>query len=292
MRKRGLQPTVMTFTGLVDTCAKSLDVRGAEVWMERMLGQDDVAANVVSFSTMIDACARVGDVTRAERWHSRMEAQGVRANAYIYSALINACARAGNVEAACAWLERAETSGDPLDAVVYGCVINACGKAGDCERAMNVFHKMRARRIRSHVIVYGALARPFAYRGDWPEVERIADEMQEDGLAINDYFLYTMLLGYARAKPPRPDRAEIAFCSAMDSGIPCNARLAKVLANAVGRTRAAQLLERQRQVRGKLLCAEVGAPGPKLIVDASGGDCTDQGMVLDSSPVASESAAG
>merc|ERR1740123_2357157 len=77
----------------------------------------------------------------------------------------------------------------------------------------------------------------------------------------------------------------------MDSGLPCNDRLAKVLANAVGRTRAAQLLERQRQVRGKLLRAEVSAPGPKLTVDASGGDRTDRGMVVDISPVASATAA-
>merc|ERR1719476_335498 len=241
---------------------------------------------------MIDACARVGDVARAERWHSRMAAEGVQPNAYIYSALINACARAGDVDAACAWLDHAEVSGDPLDSVVYGCVINACGKAGDCERAMAVFQKMRAKHIRSHIIVYGALARPFAYRGDWSEVERIAEDMCADGIAMNDYFLYTMLLAYARAKPPRPDRAEVTFRSAMESGLRSNARLAKVLASAVGRPRAAQLQERYAQVRGKLLRAEVSAPGPKLILDASGGDCTDPGMFVDVPPVASATAMG
>merc|ERR1719491_1968953 len=118
----------MTYTALVDTCSKCLEVKKAEKWMQAMLDLD-IKPNVVSFSAMIDACARVGDLGRAELWHDKMvSCSDIQPNAYIYSALTNACARAHDLPAACAWLTRAENSGAILDSVVYGCVINACGK--------------------------------------------------------------------------------------------------------------------------------------------------------------------
>jgi pentatricopeptide repeat protein len=237
----GLEPTVMTYTALVDACSKSLDVKKAEKWMEQLL-KLGLEPNVVSFSAMIDACARVGDLEKAEHWHTRMLELGVQPNAYIYSALINACAQSSDVAAASEWLRRAEKSGTTLDAVVYGCVINACGKAGDAQSAMAAFRQMRSQGIATHVVVYGALARPFAYQGDWEDVERIHDEMVADGIPLNDYFLYTMLLAYSRSKPRRGDRAEATFRKALSKGVRPNDRVVKALSSAVGRTRCANIL--------------------------------------------------
>jgi|Transcript_108097 pentatricopeptide repeat protein len=238
----GLEPTVMTYTALVDACSKSLEVKKAEKWMNQLL-KLGLEPNVVSFSAMIDACARVGDLEKAEHWHTKMLELGVHPNAYIYSALINACAQSTDVAAASEWLRRAEKSGTTLDAVVYGCVINACGKAGDAPSAMSAFRQMRSQGIATHVVVYGALARPFAYQGDWEEVERIHDEMVADGIALNDYFLYTMLLAYSRAKPRRGDRAEATFRKALNSGVQPNDRVVKALSSAVGRARCASILQ-------------------------------------------------
>lgn len=261
---RGQEPTVMTYTALVDACSKSLDVKKAERWMQQLLALG-LEPNVVSFSAMVDACARVGDIERAERWYAKMQELKVQPNAYIFSALINACARACDVEAACAWLQRAESSGTTLDAVVYGCVINACGKAGDSKSAMQAFRQMRGQGIRTHIVVYGALARPFAYSGDWEEVERIQGEMAADGIAMNDYFLYTVLLAYSRAKPRRGDRAEAAFYKALSEGVQANERVVKALSSAVGRTRCTQILNglglHDPALRGALVGGGVDPPG-------------------------------
>lgn len=239
---RGLEPSVMTFTALIDACAKSLDLLRAERWMEHMIASG-LEPNVVSYSTMINACAKVGDLARAEYWYAKMEAKDVQPNAYTYSGLINACAKVQDVKAARKWLARAESAGSALDAVIYGCVINACGKVGDAEGAMSVYRQMRSNGISSHIVIYSSLARPFAYVGDWEAVEQIADEMIQDGFAINDYFLYTMLLAYSRAKPRQPLRAERKFVEVLEQGVQTNDRIFKALSSAVGRQRAIQLTE-------------------------------------------------
>lgn len=239
---RGLEPSVMTFTALIDACAKSSDLLRAERWMEHMIASG-LEPNVVSYSTMINACAKVGELARAEYWYAKMEAKDVQPNAYTYSGLINACAKVQDVKAARKWLARAESAGSALDAVIYGCVINACGKVGDAEGAMSVYRQMRSNGISSHIVIYSSLARPFAYLGDWEAVEQIADEMIQDGFEINDYFLYTMLLAYSRAKPRQPQRAESKFIEALQQGVQTNDRIFKALSSAVGRQRALQLTE-------------------------------------------------
>lgn len=57
------------------------------------------------------------------------------------------------------------------DTIVYSSVIDACGKAGDSEMALCMFRRMQARGIQPHLVTYSALARPFAYKGQWNQVE-------------------------------------------------------------------------------------------------------------------------
>merc|ERR1719401_1317381 len=210
---------------------------------------------------MINVCAKVRDLHRAEYWYTEMKEHGVQPNEFSISALINACARVGDVQAACAWLDRAEQGGTTLDGVVYSCVINACAKIGDSAQAMSIFEKMRAIGIKSHIVTYAALARPFAYSGDWPEVERIAEMLKVDGIAMNDYFLYTLLLAYSRAKPREVARAEATFRSAVQEGMVVNDRIEKALASAVGKGRCAYLIR-------KLCNGEVSCTTPTIARDA------------------------
>jgi len=240
MKQRGLEATVTTYTAAIDACAKCRDVSAAERWMERMLAAS-IKPNVVTFSTLIDACAKCGNLARAEYWHDRLVDTGIKPNAHTYSAVISACAKAGDVDAAERWLLRAEACGITGDVVVYSSMIDACGKVGDAERGMAVFNKMRANGVRPHLIAYAALARPFAYRGDYMEVERIADMMVHEKLQPNDYFVYAQLLAYATAKPRQAARAEACFRSFKQTGAKENDYVIGVLARAVGSARCQEL---------------------------------------------------
>merc|ERR1719330_926722 len=243
MESQGLEACVTTYTAVIDACAKCGDIGRAEVWFARMADKS-VAPNVVTFSAMIDTCAKAGNLARAEHWHERMLEHGIAPNAHSFSAIVSACAKQGGqggAEAAEKWLERSERAG-VVDKIVYSSVIDACGKAGDAEAAMRVFTRMRASGFKPHIVAYAALARPYAYRGDWVKVENIAQSMKEDGVTVNEFFLYAQLLSYATARPRQVQRAEACFRSALDAGVKANDHVVGVLARAVGRERCTELM--------------------------------------------------
>merc|ERR1712113_1302018 len=95
----------------------------------------------------------------------------------------------------------------------------ACAKAGDCQQAQDLFQEMRRCGITPNVVSYASLARPYAHQGNWQEVESLAETMKSEGLAMNEYFLYAMLLAYASAQPRQVQRAEAAFREACLGGI-------------------------------------------------------------------------
>lgn len=242
MQARGLEATVTTFTAVIDACAKANDVPGAEKMLEAMI-ESKVQPNVVTFSAMIDACAKSCNLSKAEYWHERMIECNVKPNAHSFSAVINACAKVGDVDKAEEWLGRSEVAGIVTDVVVYSSVIDACGKAGDAERAMVVFQRMQAHGIQPHIVAYAALARPFAYKGDFVEVERISGEMIARRIKPNEYFLYAHLLSYATCRPQQPQRAEECYRRAVKLGVKTNDHVATVLVRAVGRERCAELFQ-------------------------------------------------
>eukprot|EP00930_Biecheleria_cincta_P023803 TRINITY_DN1712_c0_g1_i1.p1 TRINITY_DN1712_c0_g1~~TRINITY_DN1712_c0_g1_i1.p1 ORF type:complete len:575 (+),score=126.42 TRINITY_DN1712_c0_g1_i1:154-1878(+) len=244
--RQGLKPRVATFTAVMDACAKRGDCRAAERWLQRMI-EAGIQPNVVSFSALIDSCAKAGDCARAKHWHRRMQDLGVHPNAHSFSAVINACAKKGDLPAAFELFEQMEsTAGVVADVVVYSGLLDACAKAGQLERAKAVFKSMKANGVRPNVVVYASLARPYAHNGDWPEVERLAGEMEAAGLAMNDYFLYAQLLSYASAKPRQPQRAEQLLRRAWAQGLEVNKFVATAFGRAVGRVRSQEILEELR----------------------------------------------
>lgn len=241
MLKHDLPVSVTTFASLIDACAKAGNLEKAEKWMEEMLDRG-IEPNVVIFGALINACAKASNLQRAEYWHHRMLEMNVTPNVRSYSAVINACAKAGKASEAVGWLERLEDAGLQSDTIVYSSVIDACGKAGDSEMALCMFRRMQARGIEPHVVTYSALARPFAYKGQWNQVEDLAVAMRKAGHRPNEYFVYAQLLAYATAKPKEVKRAEAYIREAVQDGVVPNQHIFAGLVRALGRKRAIDLL--------------------------------------------------
>ncbi|CAE8676359.1 unnamed protein product, partial [Polarella glacialis] len=140
-----------------------------------------------------------------------------------------------------AQVQKMEASGVAADVVVYSGVLDACAKANDTVRAKEVFAWMKTRGVRPNVVAYSALARPFAHRGDWQEVERLAEEMSQQGFRMNEYFVYAQLMAYANAKPSQPDRAEAIFRESCAKGVEANKHIMMALSRALGRSKSTQL---------------------------------------------------
>merc|ERR1719163_1605393 len=68
------------------------------------------------------------------------------------------------------------------------------------------------------------------------------EAMEQDGNQVNDFFLNQMLCAYANARPPQPDRAEVAFRKAMKNNVKLNEFLHTSVRNALGKERAEALL--------------------------------------------------
>merc|ERR1740130_2407741 len=192
-----------------------------------------IEPNVVSYSAMIDACAKANDPARAVQWYEAMRMRGVAPNGHSIAALINVCAKRGDVASACWWLESMEAIDLSPDVVVYTSVLDACAKAKNTAVATQVFSKMRSQGVQPNIFAYSALARAFAHRGEWHEVEALARQMAVEGQAMNEYFLYTQLLAYANGKPRQAERAEQVFRDALAMGVKPNKHVFTALQRAV-----------------------------------------------------------
>lgn len=182
-----------------------------------------------------------------------MQVSGVTPNGHSFGAVINACAKAGDVSAACRWLQAMRKAGIG-NVVAYGAVLDACAKAGDVIQAEHVFQQMRNAGVKPNLVSYTSLAQTYAHKGMWQEVEALATQLLQEGLVMNEHFLYVLLLAYAgaqrsstcflnAARPTVSDRAAAAFADAAGSGVPVNHHVASALQRAVGRHRAQELLE-------------------------------------------------
>lgn len=229
------------YTAVLTACAKAGDVERAEKWMQRMQ-VTGASATVYTYSAMFSACAKAKDATKAKFWFQKMVSDGVSPNAHSYGALIHACAKAGDVDAASHYLRSMGEAGICADVVVYGAVLDACAKARNPERAKEVHKQMIQHGVQPSIISYATLARPFAQRGDWIQVERLSAERSANGLPMNEYFLYTLLLAYALAQPRQADRAEAAFREAATDGVDANQHVMVALARAIGRARCQKLV--------------------------------------------------
>jgi pentatricopeptide repeat protein len=241
MHDRGIEASVTTYATVINACSKGGDLPSAEKWFGVMLDAK-IEPNVVTFSAMIDACAKKADPDRAVYWLNKMLACKIKPNAHSFSAIINAFAKAKDTARAEEWLQHAENVG-LQDGVIYSTVLAACSQPSDADRAAKIFQRMVDNGIQPTIVAYSALARPFAYRGDWVEVERIAKEMSTHGVRSNEYFLYAQLLSYATSKPRQDERAEQCFRQALRSRLKANDHVVTALSRAVGRSRCIELMQ-------------------------------------------------
>ncbi|CAE7459056.1 unnamed protein product [Symbiodinium natans] len=171
--------------------------------------------------------------------------RGFSPNVRTFTAVVTAYAKVGDIDGAACTMLAMQSCGITADTVTYSSLLDACAKKGDIECAQKIFALMQQQNVQPNIVSYTSLARAFAKKGMWHEVELLGSSLEQDGLFVNDFFLYALLLAYAHAMPKQAARAEATFVRFVQSGqIRINKHIISGLHRAVGHTRTKQLLRK------------------------------------------------
>jgi len=164
-------------------------------------------------------CAKAGDSQRAERWLEQMCKDGVLPTEVCYNNVIDACAKAACPERAEHWL-RCLTG----DQAVVDCFTHGRGLAPTRQS-------------------FTAAAQAYAKEGSFKDVERLMGQMEDHGIAMDEFCITVQLTSYARARPRQKDLAEVAFRHYCKRGLKITKRPLRVLKSVLGAPRFAELLQ-------------------------------------------------
>merc|ERR1719375_876404 len=155
--------------------------------------------------------------------------------------MINTCAKGGDISRAEAWLREMAKSGVEPNVRPFSAVIDACCKSFQLRRAEELFEEMCSKKITPTIVTYTSLARPYAQKGNWKRVEALRDQMEEQGVRSNAFFLCGLLTAYANASPKECDKAEREFKRVVQNGVKVDDYVITALERATGRDAAAAL---------------------------------------------------
>lgn len=92
MREKGIQPDIVSFNIIVDSCGKAKQMGLACDYLDQMR-KAGKAPTVNTYTSLIDACGKNGDLERADFFLHQMVSQGVQPNTCTFTSLIQACCR-------------------------------------------------------------------------------------------------------------------------------------------------------------------------------------------------------
>mmetsp|Transcript_28799 Transcript_28799/g.67100 ORF Transcript_28799/g.67100 Transcript_28799/m.67100 type:complete len:564 (-) Transcript_28799:132-1823(-) len=232
------------------------DVRSAERLMEVMVDKG-VQPNTESFTQLIGDREARRESSFVHRWTKRLQESGVELSARAYSAAVGAFAASGDTASAERWFARMMDEGkqtaDTLALLVDAFVVFRGNKGA--ELAKGWVNKMRQEGSSLTPAVYAALASADVLRGDFEQVEARMQQMEADGLQMDESSLTALLLAYANAEPQQSQLAEQMFKQQILGGrIQATHDVLQALRAAVGGARCL-FLRRDLQL-GKALVVE------------------------------------
>jgi len=194
-------PEEISYSYVIDSCARKGDTRGAAGWLEEM-ASSPFKPNVFAFNAVIAGFARKAKATEAAAWFDRMIAEGLEPNVISYTAVIDGCAKAGDADGAARWFDDMVERGVAPNTLTYNAVINSCARRGDVDGALKWLRQMHS----------------------------------PDEISYN-----SAIHSCANARPPRIDEAESLFREMVAVGFQPTASTFTALERAIGYNRSSAL---------------------------------------------------
>lgn len=203
-----VEPNAQTFAILTGDGRDFRTYDTVAKWSQRLV-ESGVEIDSESYAAVIGSWAAVGDAQQAEEWYSRMmgdNKQTPEALALVVDALVLAAGDEG-AESASEWVRQSEDAGMELTQAVYA-----------------------------------ALASADVARGDFEQVEAQMQQMEAQGLQMNEDSLVALLLAYSNAEPQQTQLAEQMFKQLMFRGnVAATREVLEALRAAVGGARCLSL---------------------------------------------------
>jgi len=243
----GLTPNVETYKLLMTTYAKMGLLQEAEDLFEELLSKDRPKADVYALLTGDGHSYRHYETVH--KWSSRLLDAEIDIDSASYTAVIGAWASVGDPQQAEEWFSRMmdeqKATPEALSFLVDALVLSdlaANGRREGVARADEWIEAFQSSGQELTAKVYAARASADVMTGDFEQVEARMQQMEADGLEIEEDSLTVLLLAYGYAKPQQTLLAEQMFKQQMLRGkVRATREVLEALRLAVGGARCLQL---------------------------------------------------
>eukprot|EP00927_Polykrikos_kofoidii_P063607 TRINITY_DN58451_c0_g1_i1.p1 TRINITY_DN58451_c0_g1~~TRINITY_DN58451_c0_g1_i1.p1 ORF type:complete len:543 (-),score=60.23 TRINITY_DN58451_c0_g1_i1:64-1692(-) len=235
--------SVSMLNAILKVCGRARRADSAELWFQRMRERYGISPDLVSYNTILGVFAQAGRLADAEKELQVMSRSKLMPDVRSYTALIQGCGISGQATQAERWLSRMVEVRLVPDVVSYNAVLNACVKAGEVARMWRVHAGMKTQKVRPDAVTYTTMALPYSKRGDIERVEAFMQDSMAAGYKRGLREYSCLLSAYANAFPRPIKKVELAFRELVTSGIHPNKQILHFFRVAFGTSRARRLAD-------------------------------------------------
>ncbi|CAL1173003.1 unnamed protein product [Cladocopium goreaui] len=197
LRECKFQPDEVTFTSLIDGCAKRSKPKQAAEWL-RIMVAEELAPSVECYTAVIDSCASRGDIDQAADWIEDMYDRKIHPDTKAYNCVINAAAKASSSNEAVLWLDRMKASSVQPNKVTYTAVIDACVKEGQLAMASSYFQRMVDEGATPDMVAFTTLISGCVRKGEMAKAAQHLEMAKSFGLVPDATCYNAFLAGCAQ----------------------------------------------------------------------------------------------
>ncbi|KAG0078478.1 hypothetical protein BGZ92_001442 [Podila epicladia] len=173
MRKQGLEPTVETYSAIIDAHSKAGNLREAQRAYQDVLAAGLTPTETV-FGPMVEAVGKMGDYDMTRQLVSQMNSSGVDSNQFTFSALLQSLAH--DSERSLELFQEMAKQVQP-NAVNFNLLIRTFQHNADLDGAFRVFRAMVMDHVKPDQYTFSSILSLFAARGDVDGAEGFWSEM-------------------------------------------------------------------------------------------------------------------
>lgn len=202
-----------------------------------------VQPTLISYSAIIDVAAKEGDIYKAETWLSRMLEAGHQPGPVTTSLLMNAYAVAGDALRAEHYLVESIKAGFQPTTIEFNIVMKAWAMQKQAARAEQWLHQMVARNVQPNEVTYGTLVNGRAEIGDLPGARHWFSMFESTGGRWSLVFYTTFIKACAFARPRNKQGAQLYMRQLVEQGFKPNYITLQALAQALDVENAKKLCQ-------------------------------------------------